>query len=100
MNINLFYYGVPILLCLVGFHGVFFHASLAKKTISWCALQAGLVVFLVGLAPAGHALPLSLTLLTVGITLAVGTLLAAYCLKFWKKHKTLHGGNIARRYSK
>jgi multisubunit Na+/H+ antiporter MnhC subunit len=91
---------LALLLCSIGFHGLFFYADLAKKTLAWVLFQAGLVVFLLGLAPGGPMLPKVLALLVSVVTLAVGMVLALFCRKFWKQYKTLDSNEIAKRGAK
>jgi len=85
---------------LIGFHGLFFYSSLAKKTLAWVFFQTGLVFFLLGLVPAGPALPRVLALLISSVTLSVGMVLALFCRKFWKQYKTLDSKDIAKRGAK
>ena len=74
-------YFLPLLLCLAGFHGVFYHAGPWKKTASWLAFQAGLGLFLLILSPPHDAFCLSQLLLLAGATSGIGVLLAAFCVK-------------------
>jgi len=89
-----------LLLCVVGFHGVFFHSSLGRKVFSWVLLQAGLVTFLFSLAPGGPALPKVLAVLAAAVTLSVGLGLTLLCRKFWKQYKSLDENDILKRVPK
>jgi multisubunit Na+/H+ antiporter MnhC subunit len=97
---NLFHFCLPLALCLVGFHGVFFYSNLGRKALGWCLFQLGLVSFLLQLEPSASPLPCVLILLILACTAAVGVLLSVFCLKLGKKHKTLDGGEIAGRESR
>lgn len=93
---NLFHFLLPLVFCSAGFHGVLFYSSPWKKTASWCAFQAGLVFFLLGLASPATALPLVLAVLTAFLTLAVGLLLVFFCGKVEGRLKSSEGGKTAR----
>jgi multisubunit Na+/H+ antiporter MnhC subunit len=94
---DLFHFGLPLALCLAGFHGVFFYSNLGRKALGWGLFQLGLVSFLWELQASGSPLPSVLILLILASTAAVGVLLAVFCLKLGKKYKTLDGGEIAGR---
>jgi hypothetical protein len=94
------HYGFPLIFCLAGFHGIFFYSNLWKKTGSWCAFQAGLILFLIQLAPLGGSFPLVLALLTAASTLGVGGFLALLCMKISKRFKTTEGGEIGKKVLK
>jgi len=89
---------LAILLCLVGFHGIFFYSNLAWKTFGWGLFQSGLALFLWVLGPA--ALPRVLVFLILGVTLAVGMTLTLLCRKIRKQSKTLDGRVLAKRVSR
>jgi hypothetical protein len=95
-----FHYLIPLVLCTVGFHGVFYYSNLWKKTAAWCVFQLGLIVFLLQLAPIGGSFSLALVLLVAFSTLAVGATLGMFCLKLARRHKTTDGDEITRRVSK
>jgi uncharacterized membrane protein len=94
---NIFHFGLPLALCLIGFHGVFFYANLWLKAAGWTLFQLGLMVFLWELAPPGNPLPHVLILLVLACTFAVGILLSVFCLKISRQFKTVDGGEIAKR---
>jgi multisubunit Na+/H+ antiporter MnhC subunit len=93
---NILHFCLPLALCLVGFHGVFFYANLWRKAAGWGLFQLGLMVFLSELAPPGNPLPHVLILLVLACTLGVGILLAVFCLKLGKQFKTAGGGETKR----
>ena len=93
-------HGLAIVLCLVGFHGVFFYGNLAKKTVAWALFQIGLIVFLYQMASSGAPLPSALAIEVASLTLVVTVLLGLFCVKLNRHHKTLEGSEIARRGSK
>lgn len=97
---NFLPYILPMILCLAGFHGIFFYGNLARKTAAWAVFQLGLIFFLVQLSSAAGPLPRVLALEAATACLSVSILLAVFCLKMWKKHKTLEGGEIAKKVSK
>src|SRR5260221_12034745 len=97
---NLFHYGMAMILCLAGFHGIFFYGSLAKKTAAWCGFQMGLILFLIQLTPSGAPLPLVLAIEVGVMTLTVTALLWIFCLKLHRRYKTLQVDEIVRRASK
>ena len=99
-NGNLFHFCLPLALCLVGFHGVFFYSNLGRKALGWCLFQFGLASFLWQLEPSGSPLLPALILVILASTAAVGVLMAVFCLKLGKKYKTLDGGQIAGRGNK
>ena len=88
---------VPFGLCLVGFHGVFFYSSPWKKAASWVSLQAGLVLFLLVMAPPGNAMSRSLALLTAACGLAVGILLSVFCARIGDRPANSAPGHPSRR---
>ena len=91
------HHGMAILLCLVGFHGVFFYGNLAKKTVAWALFQIGLIVFLYQLISSGAPLPSVLAIEVTSVTLVVTVLLGIFCVKLNRRHKTLEGAEIAKR---
>jgi hypothetical protein len=97
---NLFHFCLPLALCLVGFHGVFFYSNLGRKALGWFLFQFGLASFLWQLEPSGSPLLHVLILLILASSAAVVVLMAVFCLKLGKKYKTLDAGQIAGRGSK
>lgn len=94
---NAFHYAVPLALCLAGFHGVFFHSGPWKKTLSWCAFQAGLIVFLFQLTSKDNPFPAALALSTSACTAAVVILLGVFSLKLGGRTKSPESGKNNRR---
>jgi len=90
-------YIVPILLCLIGFHGLFFYDNLARKTAAWALFQVGTVLLLFQLTSAAGPVPRVLVLEAAALGFSVTLLLGVLCLKLWKKNKTLQGDEIAKR---
>ena len=84
---NTIHFFIPFLLCLVGFHGVFFYSTAWRKTAAWCAFQAGLVVLLFQLASDQNVFPLALAWLTLAVTGALALLLGIFSLKLGGKTK-------------
>lgn len=97
---NAFHYFAPLALCLAGFHGVFFHWEPWKKTASWCAFQAGLIVLLLQLASKENPFPAALALITSACTAAVVILLGIFCAKLGGRLKSPEAGKNGRRGSK
>jgi len=97
---NAFHYFIPFLLCLIGFHGVLFHASPWGKTGAWCSFQLGLAVFLLQLASPSNPLPLALAWLVLAVTAALGILLALFCVKWGGRPKFSEGGKTSKRGSR
>jgi hypothetical protein len=97
---NVFHFIAPLALCLAGFHGVFFHGEPWKKTASWCAFQAGLIVFLLQLASRENPFPVALALSTLACTAAVVVLLSAFCVKSGGRLKPPEAGKNSRRGSR
>jgi hypothetical protein len=97
---NILHFCLPLVLCLIGFHGVFFYANLWRKAAGWCFFQLGLTAFLWQLEPSGVPLPTVLIILILACTVGVGILLGVFCLKLGRRYKTLDGGDIANRGSK
>jgi multisubunit Na+/H+ antiporter MnhC subunit len=95
-----FLHWVTLILCVVGFHGLFFYRNLALKAASWCLFQIGLMVFLYQWVSFGGPLPAALIFQLAGVTLATALLLGGLCLKLWRRYKTLDGSEIARKVSK
>jgi hypothetical protein len=101
VNTNpLIHYAFVLIFCLGGFHGIFFHGNLVKKTASWLAFQMGLIVFLFHLAPSGAPLPPALAMEVAAVALVVTVLLGVLCLRLRGRFKTLDGDLIARRVFK
>jgi len=94
------HHGFAIVLCVVGFHGVFFYGNLAMKTAAWALFQIGLIVFLYPIISSGVPLSVVLAIEAASITLAVSVLLGIFCAKILRRHKTLEGDEIAGRGSK
>lgn len=97
---NVFHFFIPLLLCLIGFQGIWFYSEPWKKTVSWCAFQAGLAVFLLQLTNHENPFPLALALVILTSTAATGLLLAVFCAKLGSHPKSSEGGKSARRSSK
>ena|SRR5579872_2744067 len=97
---TIIHYGAAMVLCLAGFHGVFFFGNLLKKMVAWCFFQIGLIVFLFQWAFSGAPLPAALVFEVAAVTSAVVVLLWVFCVKLRKRHKTLEGDEIAERVSK
>ena len=91
---------VSIIFCLAGFHGLFFYENLGRKTAAWLAFQGGLLFFFFPLISVGGPVPKVLALEAGGVGLSVFLLLGFFCLRLWKKHKTLEADEIAKRGSK
>jgi multisubunit Na+/H+ antiporter MnhC subunit len=93
------HYGLPTVLSLLGFHGLFFHGNLLKKIFSWALFQTGLLLFLLFLPgalfsnPLPNSLLISLSLASLGILLA----LLSFCLALRRKFGTLESDEIAKR---
>ena len=87
-------------LCLVGFHGVFFYGNLAKKTVAWALFQIGLIVFLYQLISSGAPLPSVLAIEVASVTLVVTVLLGGFCVNLNRRHKTLERDELTKRGSK
>ncbi len=102
-----FHYALLAFLCLVGFHGLFFHENLLKKVLSLALFQSGVILLLLSLAdvrqkagispaelnPLGHAWALLLVFSFVGITLA----LLVFCAAFYRKYGSLEPAEIDKR---
>lgn len=91
---------VSLILCLAGFHGLFFYENLGRKAAAWLVFQGGMLFFFFPFISAGGPVPKVLALETGGVGLSVFLLLGFFCLRLWKKHKTLEADEIAKRGSK
>jgi hypothetical protein len=78
----------PLLLAALlgvgGLHGIFFYSSLGRKLASWCALQAGLVLFFLLRSPM-TSLSKVLVLETALVTAVVALVLVAFLMEA-RKH--------------
>ncbi len=97
---NVLHFSLSLAFCLIGFHGVFFYSNLGRKAVGWGLFQLGLAAFLWKLGPPGSPLPMVLIGLIVACTAGVGILLAVFCLKLERRHKTLDSREIGKRGSK
>ena len=88
-----------LLLCVAGFHGIFFYGDPAKKIAAWVFLQAGLLLFLFQAVPPGIPLRPVLAVEILGVTLAVAGSLALLAHKKGRLYGTRKAGGAAKRQS-
>lgn len=69
--------GLPFLLVLVGFWGIFQAAQARRKVLAWCLYQAGWILALFLLEPKGAGLTLALGTLVLLVNLGIALLLFA-----------------------
>lgn len=84
----LLHFGLPLLLLLASFYGLFAFTSPWKKTFAWCLFQAAWVLVLGALEPEGGAVPAALVWGIGAVGVATAVLLFVFCSKLDPKRRS------------